>query len=196
MRAPRAVHGEMFSVWNSLPHNYPLLTVRDARKDLQCSDQHIRNFIEDGKLIAFPINVEIASAKRHTYRILRSSAAQAFTFIPSAERLRAAHDAMRTVDAWLFQPFNDDPDLHVLPALRIGARQNLTVQESAMALQCDVQHIRDLYDADLLKATNISSNPKEGPQYLRITRPSLVAFVAVRLCRQFKIEGLPGQGAN
>lgn len=185
--APSAINGEMFQVWNGLPHNYPLLTVRDARRELKSSDQHVRNFIEAGKLIAFPINVDAANAQRHIYRIVRASSSAAFTFQTAAERLRAAHDVIRSVDAWLFSPFSSDPDLHVLPALRIGARQNLTVQEAAMALQCDGQTVRDLYDANLLAATNIASS-QTGPRFLRLTRDSLTAFVTIRLCRQFEIE--------
>jgi hypothetical protein len=156
--------------FQGLPHAYPLLYVEEAAQQLCCSDQHIRNLIDEGALLAFPIN-EAAELKRkrNIYRVVRSTCVQ-------DDRLTAsgAHDLIRAVNQWL------------LPS-SIGSRSVLTVYETASALRCTGQHIRTLYDAQLLRALDIGS-PGSALASLRIARESLVAFVQIRLARQNNLD--------
>jgi hypothetical protein len=131
----------------------------------------------------FPHQRGTPPQRRH-YCILRASAAHAFHFVPAAQRLQAIHDAIATVDTWLFKPFSDAPADHWLGCLRISQRQSLTILETAAALRCAASHVRDLHKLNQLTATNISTTPDAGPQTLRIQRPSLVTFVQVRLARE------------
>lgn len=167
-------------------HNLPLLTVRQAATELKCSDQHIRNFIDEGKMLAFPINIaEIP--KRCDYRIVRKTAASAFTFLTHAQRAALALEIIRSVNLWLFSPY--DPNIGAWKlALRIGARSALNVSEAAQALVCDGDHIRNLYAHRLIAGLDIASNPGSSPLHLRVSRDSLAAFVTRRLARQNNID--------
>jgi hypothetical protein len=177
--------------WSGLLLNFQLITVKEAATELKCSDQQIRNFIEEMKLLAFHINVEEAP-RRTDYRIVRKTAAGAFTFQTHQQRAALAAATIKTVNDWLFAPF--DPKIGAWqPALRMGARSVLTVDESAQALRCTGEHIRQLYNADFLRALDIGAqssalSPQSSPLHLRIVRESLVAFVAIRLARQNNID--------
>lgn len=183
-------------LWDGLAHNWPLLMVEEAAAELKCSDQHIRNFIHEGKLIAFPINVEQgANRKRNIYRIHRATASQAFTFLTSHQRAETAMQIIRTVNDWLFQPCYPAPELHHLASLKgIGTRGSLTIQECACALRATGTHIRELYDTQQIAAVDIArrdvtpGNRAPTPMHLRIQRLSLATFVQVRLCRQNGID--------
>jgi hypothetical protein len=172
-------------------HNFPLLTVKEAATELKCSDQQIRNFIDDGKLLAFPINLAEGEGspagqvrKRAIYRIVRKTAAQAFTFLTAAQRTQLANETIRTVNDWLFAPFN--PDIGGwLPSLRIGARSALNVIEAAQAVRCDGDHIRNLYQHGLISGADVG---RSELLHLRVSRSSLAAFVTRRLARQNNIE--------
>lgn len=170
--------------WSGLIHAFALLTVKEARGELACTDQHVRNLVDDLKLLAFPIDLH-DDAKRSEFRIVRASAENAFSFLTRAQRLSFAMDKIRSVDSWLFKPFK--PDLAWLKCVNIPTRSVLTVTECAKALRCSDTHIRQLYAHRHLQAVDIARE-QTAAMHLRITRLSLVTFVTRRLCRQNNIE--------
>lgn len=185
-RFPVAMELPLDINWAGLLLNFPLLTVKETAIELVCSAHQVRNFIDAGKLLAFPINAEDRH-QRSDYRIVRKTAASAFTFLPAKDRVAQALQTIRSVNDWLFAPY--DPNIGAWqPALRIASRSVLTVDETAAALRCTGQHVRTLYDANHLRALNISAQSSVlSPQHLRVARESLVAFVTIRLARQNNI---------
>lgn len=167
--APPSAFNQQVDFYEGLPHQYPLLYVEEAADQLCCSEHHVRDLIDEGALLAFPIN-EAAEAKRkrNIYRVVRATCVR-------DEKLTASglHDLIHSVNQWL------------LPS-SIGSRSVLTVFETATALRCTGQHIRKLYDAQCLRAVDIASRGSQTLA-LRIARESLIAFVQIRLARQNNI---------
>jgi hypothetical protein len=172
--------------WSGVLHNFPLLTVKQAATELKCSDQHIRDFIDELKLLAFHINIA-EDPKRRDYRIVRRTAGEAFTFKTHKQRMEIAEENIRTVNDWLFAPFDTGIGAWV-PSLRIGARSILNAAECAKALVCNGDHIRNLYQHKLIAGVDIASQPGAGPLHLRVSRQSLAVFVTRRLARQNNIN--------
>lgn len=168
--APASAFDRQDDFYEGLPHSYPLLYVEEAAQQLSCSEHHVRDLIDEGALLAFPINeAEESKRKRNIYRVVRQTCVR-------DDRLTAsgAHDLVRSVNSWL------------LPS-SLGSRSVLTVFETATALRCTGQHVRKLYDNRLLRAVDIAS-PSSQIATLRIARESLVAFVTIRLARQNNIK--------
>lgn len=192
--ASTAGRGAQFEFDFDFAHNGPLLRVEEAAEFLQCSDQHVRNLITEGALLAFPINEyplpgtprvgRVAprapspyhpQPERLIYRVLRETV-KAQLDPSDAQKWEAIvrHRFLATVADWLFP--NHRPDLGIR-----CVNDALTPKQVGATLAIGGTHVRKLYDAGHLIARDIAETTSAKNKTLRFQRASVIAFVRTRL---------------
>lgn len=139
-------------------HNHPFLLIEEASDAMRCSDQTVRNRIDEGTVLAFALNVE-DKPERERLLVVRATA------VPDYKDCPEWADLIATIDQWLF------------PHRRLV----VTVREVALSLHCSGWHVRCLWEARQLGSAFSISNPKGEKQHLRFKRSEIVAFVRRRL---------------